>query len=84
MNEDRQSKQLEAAMAALASTLDDTLTEIFGSDRGFMIYVCKGGPGESGEGAILTNLDDPSVRQVMVDALNTMGDPKMLELRPTH
>lgn len=83
-SEDRQSEQLEAALSALASTLDDTLTEIFGSDRGFVIYVCKGGEGESGEGAMLTNLDEPSVRQLMRDALDTMGDPKSLELRPTH
>lgn len=75
---------LEQTLTTIAGALDDALTSIYGSERGFIIYICQGEPGEGGDGIMLSNIDSSEVKGVMRDAMETMGEARPANGAPRH
>lgn len=54
-----------------AEAIDDAIKQAIGAERGIVVLICAGPPGEPGDGLMFTNIDHASVKQLLTDTAET-------------
>lgn len=74
---------LESFGTGAAQQLDRDLQRLCGEERGFILLICASPPGNTGTGAVFSNVDPASIRALLVAAAFSLGEPENLG-QPAH